>query len=169
MNNSSDHKKNLEQETVNQTETQQQMLPQEESFKDKFTKLGADFENFKRRVERERREWMHVAESGILEDLLPIFDELDRALELSEKEARGEAAHKWLEGFKLIQKNWKKKLVDLNIKEIEASGEFNPEYHEALMQVSDAAQEPGHIVQTFAKGYTFKDKVIRHAKVSVAK
>lgn len=168
MNNSSDDKKNLEQETVNQTEIQH-MSPQEESFKDKFTKLGADFENFKRRVEKERREWMHIAESGILEDLLPIFDELDRALELSEKEALNETAHKWLEGFKLIQKNWKKKLADLHVKEIEAIGEFNPEYHEALMQVSDAAQEAGHIVQTFAKGYTFKDKVIRHAKVSVAK
>jgi len=166
---SSDDKKHFEQDIQEQPVEQQPSSTQEELFKDKFTKLGADFENFKRRVEKERREWMLIAESGILEELLPIFDELDRAIEVSEKEAYAEINQKWLEGFKLIQKNWKKKLVDLNVKEIETTGEFNPEFHEALMQVTDSEKTPGQIVQTFAKGYTFKDKVVRHAKVSVAK
>ncbi len=167
--------KNKNAEEINDTKAPEapqektKLSKEEESFKEQFLRLSADLQNYKRRVEKERLDWMHMAQSNILQDILPIFDELNRALELSEQEATDEKTKKWLEGFKLIQKNWTKKISDLGVKEIDASGEFNPELHEALMQADSKDVESNHIVQCFEKGYTFKDKVIRHAKVSVAK
>lgn len=144
------------------------MTPEEESFKEQFLRLNADFQNFKRRIEKERIEWMVLAQSKMLENILPIFDELDRALTLADE--KSDEQHKaWLDGFKLIQKNWQKKFKELGVEEIEGSGKFDPELHEALVQVDSDDVESDHIVQCFEKGYKFKDKVIKHAKVSVAK
>ena len=141
---------------------------EEESFKLQFLRLNADFQNFKRRIDKERIEWMMLAQSKMLENILPIFDELDRALKLADE--KSDDQHKaWLDGFKLIQKNWQKKFKELGAEEIDGSGEFDPELHEALVQVDSDDVESHHIVECFEKGYKFKDKVIKHAKVSVAK
>ena len=69
----------------------------------------------------------------------------------------------------LIQKNIKKTLADLGVNEIETTGKFNPEYHEALAQLEAPEVKSGSIVQVFSKGYMFKGKVLKHAQVSVAK
>ncbi len=140
----------------------------EESCNEQLLRINADFQNFKRRVEKERIEWMVLAQSKTLESLLPLFDELDRALDLADQKADKQVAA-WLDGFKLIQKNWKKRFKELGVKEIEGSGKFDPELHEALVQVDSEDIASGDIVQCFEKGYTFKEKVIKHAKVSVAK
>ena len=142
--------------------------PEEDSFKEKFFRISADLQNFKKRVEKERGEWVQHAQGQLLEGLLPIFDELDRAIELSEKN-NPDQAPAWLSGFTLIQKNWKKKLVDLGVEEINATIAFNPEFHEALMQVENSDKKSGEIVHILSKGYSFKGKVIKPAQVSVAK
>ena len=153
---------------------EQQKNIEEELCKEKLFRLSADFANFKKRTEKERAEWMLIAQVNLLEELVPLFDELDRAIELSEQEntqtlspATAQTSS-WFEGFKLMQKNWKKKLTDLGVEEIQATGAFNPEFHEALMQVENTDKKSGEIVQVFSKGYIFKGKVIKHAKVSVA-
>ncbi|MBX9830450.1 nucleotide exchange factor GrpE [Candidatus Babeliales bacterium] len=159
-------------ELNDQTEEQTQAVePQQahETFQEKFIKLSADLENYKRRVSRERAEWMDMAQVHLLVALLPIFDELDRALALASAAQTDSTNNAWLDGLKLIQKNWQKKLEEIHVKVIDATGIFNPELHEALMQVEDPEKESGQIVQVFHKGYTFKDKAIVHAKVSVAK
>ena len=139
-----------------------------ENFKDKFLRLTADFQNYKRRMEKDRLEWMTDAQVMLLEKLLPIFEELERALQHSEQNTSPEQ-QEWLKGFLLIQKNWQKTFNDLQIKEISEAITFDPEQHEALMQVDTTDKESGEIVQVFSKGYTFKDKIVKHAKVSVAK
>ena len=142
---------------------------QTENFYEQFIKLSADLENYKRRVTRERSEWMDVSQVNLLIELLPIFDELDHAISLASAAQTDGTSNAWLDGFKLIQKNWEKKLEEVHVKVIDTTGMFNPEMHEALMQVEDPEKESGHIVQVFHKGYTYKDKAIVHAKVSVAK
>lgn len=139
----------------------------ESSYKDLYVRLNADFQNFKRRVEKERIEWMQSAQISLLEKLLPIFDELDRAIVLSEEQSTLETKT-WLEGFILIQKNWHKELASLGVKEIPTDGQFDPTLHEALMHEASTDKKQGDIVRVFSKGYLLKDRVIKHAKVSVA-
>ncbi len=148
-------------------EAQEELTPEEETFKSQFLRLSADFANFKRRNEKQREDLISFAQGDIVEKLLPFLDDLQRAFEAAEKVEKTESAD-WLEGFKLVEKNLKKQLNDLGLEEIEAKNEFNPELHEALMNVSSDAIPSGNIVQVLNKGYRFKGKVLRHAKVSVA-
>ena len=142
--------------------------PADETCQEQLLRLNADFQNFKRRITKERADWAYIAQAQILDMVLPIFDDLDRAIELSEQKGDGDKSE-WLDGFKLMQKKWQKLFKDLQIEEIAATDEFDPELHEALMQVEDPEKKPGQIVQFLSKGYRFKDKVLKHAKVSVAK
>ena len=157
----------LEAEVIEEIATTQS-TQQEDSCKEQLLRISADFNNYKRRVEKERTEWMLTSQGAILEKILGIFDELDRALLLSEEKNEQDAAS-LLTGFKLIQKNWHKLFTELGIEEISTAGNFDPMVHEGLVQVEDATKESGSIAQTFSKGYRFKGKVLRHAKVSVVK
>lgn len=139
--------------------------------KEQLVRATADFDNFRRRTERERIEWVNVARVTILKKFLPLTDDLDRAL-ASLPTIDGDAnpaIATMIDGFKLIQKNLLKSLQDMGVEEIEATGAFNPELHEALMQVDGNGAATGTIVQTFEKGYRLGDHIIRHTKVSVAK
>lgn len=136
--------------------------PEQVNYKELYVRLAADMQNFKRRIEKERSEWTETAQGIIISALLPFFEDFDRAIantpQLTEQE-----------GLILIQKNLKKTLADLGVNEIEAAGQFNPEYHEALAQVEAENHASNDIVQVFNKGYMFKGKVLKHAQVSVAK
>ncbi len=160
----------------NNTEQTQNQQPEQTttqepiSYKELYVRLAADLQNFKRRIEKERLDWTETAQGMILSAFLPIFEDLDRALEITEKLThQTETPTSDFDGFKLIQKNIKKTLTDLGVNEIEAVGQFNPEYHEALAQLESPTQKSGDIVQVFSKGYMFKGKVLKHAQVSVAK
>lgn len=145
---------------------------QEINYQDLYIKLAADFQNFKRRLEKERSDWTETAQGMILSVFFPILEDFDRALDVVEKTLNenneSEISKTHIDGFTLIQKNIKKTLIDLGVHEIDTIGEFNPEYHEALTQVASPNHQSGHIVQVFSKGYLFKGKVIKHAQVSVA-
>ncbi|MBM3886692.1 nucleotide exchange factor GrpE, partial [Candidatus Dependentiae bacterium] len=127
-----------------------------------------DFQNFKRRVEKERMDWMTSAQANVLKKLLPVFDELDNVVNLVQEQQAQEATA-WGKGLELSQKNWQKTLQELGVEEISTSGMFDPELHEGLMQEETQDKQAGEIIRTFSKGYRFKGNVIRHAKVSVAK
>lgn len=131
-------------------------------------RVSADFANYKRRVEKERLEWMQTAQSSILQKVLPIIDDLERALTHTQSNVSAEQ-NPWIEGFVLIQKNATKLFTELGIEEIDASGAFDPELHEALVSVHVQDKQPDQIVEVFRKGYLFKGKVLRHTQVSVAK
>jgi molecular chaperone GrpE len=137
-----------------------------ENFKKQLIQVSADFQNFKKRVEKEKTEWINIAQAEIISAFLPFIDDLERAIRSCEEH---DEKVSWLEGFKIIQKNLKKTFDNLGVKEIDCSDEFDPQYHEALMSVDSDDHESGQIVQVLNKGYLYKDKVLRHAKVSVAK
>jgi molecular chaperone GrpE len=165
--NAGDDTKNTQQQEDALTE--KSTTPQQEpDYKNLFLRTNADLQNFKRRVEKERAEWSVLIQADVLERILPIVDEFETAVQIAEQKAP-EGSQIWLEGFQLILKNLKKQLAELGVEEIDTTGIFNPEFHEALMQVESTDRPSGQIVQQFSRGYSFKGKVIKHARVSVAK
>lgn len=138
------------------------------ALKSQLLRVSADFANFKNRVTKERSEWEEFAQINIIGVFLPMIDDLERALDAA-KDKVDQDGLSWLAGFELMYKNLKKSLDQLGIKEIDCSSDFDPEFHEALMQAESDEHDSGKIVQVLNKGYSFKGKVIRHAKVSVAK
>lgn len=156
-------------------ENQQEPVVQENFFneetsalKTQLIRVNADFDNFKKRVTKERSDWEDLARIGIIEDFLPLVDDLERALDVAQKDVEKNNLP-WLQGFEIIYKNLKKSLDKMGLKEIDCSNDFDPEFHEALVNVDSKDHKLGQIVQVFNKGYIFKDRVIRHARVSVAK
>lgn len=138
-----------------------------DSFKEQLLRVTADFQNYKRRVEKDRAVWMQTAQVSVIKSLLTFLDDMERALEANKGLKEGE--NNLYVGFELIYKNVIKTLADLGLKELPAEGEFNPHYHEALMQADSSEHQSGHIVQVLSKGYEFKGEIVRHAKVSVAR
>jgi molecular chaperone GrpE len=149
-------------------EAARKVVGAEDSSKDQLIRLNADFQNFKKRISKERADWSHFAQAQILDSLLPIFDDLDRAIEHSKSSELSKTTD-WLDGFVLIQKKWKGLFKEIGIEEISDCTEFDPELHEALMQMDDPDKKTGQIVQLLSKGYKLKGRVLKHAKVSVAK
>ena len=126
---------------------------------DKYLRLVAEFDNFKKRTLKEKAEVYSAAKIDVVEKLLPVIDNLERAELYSEPE-------KVLEGLSLIIKQFKEYLEKLDIHEIAAQDcEFNPELHNAVMR--EEGDEPGKILEVFQKGYRVKDKIIRYAMVKV--
>jgi molecular chaperone GrpE len=138
-----------------------------ESFRDQFLRISADFANYKRRIEKERASWIVTAQGTILKEFLPIIDDLDRALIAGEQTK--EVKDEWLKGLKMIQKNLHKILENLGVELIDCTKDFDPDYHEALMQVDSKKHKKGQIVEVLKPGYVFKGIVLQHAQVSVAK
>lgn len=131
---------------------------------DSYLRLAADFDNYRKRVAREHADLTRRANERLLNDLLPVLDDLERALEAaaSHEEAKLE------EGVALVHRS----LVDLvarnGLTEIETEGAFDPHVHEALLtQPGDSAEE-GSVLQVLQKGYRLGDKVLRPARVIVA-
>lgn len=137
--------------------------------KERAAYLAADFENYRKRMEKERLATFASAQGAVIADVLSIVDDFDRAFaELQQKQILEKpelATH--LSGFELIYKSLQKLLQKYGVTEIEAQGTFNPELHEAVMQVDDPTIESGTIASVLQKGYRFKGGVLRPAKVSV--
>ncbi len=127
--------------------------------KERLTYLMAEFDNYKRRTEKERILWMDLARKDMVVDFLPIVDNLESALS-DEKNLKN--------GVELIYKSLQKILTKNKVEEVPFQKTFDPEKHEALMTVESADHESGDIVTVLEKGFTFKGSVVRPAKVSVA-
>ena len=147
---------------------------QEESYKEQFLRVTADFANFKRRTDKERFLSFSNGQVGVLKSIMPIMDNLDRALQsmpTSSTDTPADISHEmqqWLEGLKLVQKAMYKSLDELGVKQIDCSGQFDPHFHDAVMQVESPYHQKGQIVTVFTPGYLFQEIVIRPAQVSVA-
>ena len=136
-------------------------------WKDKYLHSVADFQNFKKRVAKDQANLGRLVKADLLLEILAIADNFDRALEAQGKDT--ESLQAWLEGFEMIRKELYKFLDKHGVREIESHDTFNPELHEAVMQVEAEEREPGSIVQVLQKGYFLNNQVLRPAKVSVAK
>lgn len=131
--------------------------------------LYADFENFRRNTEKERAVWVSSAQARVFTDLLVIVDNFDRAIGELSGALLTDAERVRLQGFELIYKELGAVLSRYGVGEVSVSVPFDPEKHEALVQVDAPDKTSGQIVAVLQKGYVFKDTVLRPAKVSVAK
>jgi len=141
-------------------------------YKDKYLRAHADFENAKKRLEKDKMNAVSYANESFAKDILAVLDSFDNALssiESAEGENSSEVLEKMKEGVTLTYTQLKKILEKNQIKEIDCKGEFDPEVHQAIMQVESDEHEPGDVVQVMQKGYTIKDRVLRPAMVSTCK
>lgn len=129
-----------------------------------WQRVQADFSNFKKRIEKEREENAKFANSGLVAELLPIIDDLERALGSTSREI---AKLTWVDGIRLIYRKFMGILESQGLSRIEAEGkEFDPNFHEAVLYEEG---EEGKVLAELQKGYKFKDRVIRPAIVKVGK
>jgi len=138
-----------------------------QALKDQLLRLAAEFDNYRKRVDRDMSNLIRSANADLVTSLLPILDDLDRSIAA----ANGvQETSPLLEGIKLIQKSFLKTLQDQGLKYIESIGQpFDPEKHDALLQMPVDGKESNVVIEEHVKGYEFKDRVIRHAKVIVSK
>lgn len=139
---------------------------EKDTLQDRLLRTAAEFDNYRKRVERERRELSEYAGADILTDLLPIIDDLERALQAS----AGSDAESYRRGVELIHKQMTDLLRKRGVKPIDAVGtQFDPRYHEAVMQESTDEHREGEVMAELRRGYTLGDRLLRPATVKVAK
>ena len=132
-----------------------------EEYLDMARRVQADFDNYRKRSQKEKEDYKAFATADLLSDLLTIVDDLDRALEHNTEE------NDFVTGVKGVRKNLMKALESKGLKEIDTSGKFDPNYHEAFGM--EEAETDGDIAEVFQKGYCIGTRVLRTAKVKVTK
>jgi molecular chaperone GrpE len=135
-----------------------------EDYLSNWQRTQADFINYKRRTEQDRGEFAKLANAALMLSLLPILDDLERALDNVSDKLRGMT---WVDGIELIYRKFKATLEGQGLSEIKAVGEtFDPNYHEAVMEVDG---EEGKVIEEIQKGYRMNDRVLRPAMVKVGR
>lgn len=135
---------------------------EEESWSEKYTRLMADFQNFRKRTDKEKADVYSYANEKIMTDLLAVLDNFERALD---SECKDEA---YAEGMKMILKQLKDILTSSGLEEIDALGQdFDPNFHHAVMTDSNADFDSGKVTEVLQKGYKLNGKVIRPSMVKV--
>ncbi|CAA6802248.1 MAG: Heat shock protein GrpE [uncultured Sulfurovum sp.] len=150
----------------------EEALAEAADYKDKYLRAHADFENTKRRLEKDKNNAVSYANESFAKDILAVMDSFENALssiENADDENNSEVLVNMKEGVNLTFEQLKKILEKNSIKEVDCSGEFDPEVHQAIMQVESDEHEVGDVVQVMQKGYTIKDRVLRPAMVSTCK
>ena len=134
---------------------------------DRFLRVAADLENFKKRAAREKEELIRYGNEDLIKDLLPVLDNLERAVEHAQEGGNGRPL---LEGVEMVLKGFLDALSRHGVTQITARGEsFDPERHEAIAQVESEEHNPNAVVEEHHKGYYLLDRLLRPALVSVAK
>ena len=141
-------------------------------WEDKYLRTHADFENSKRLLAKDKAAAVSYANESFANDMLSVVDSFESALatiEATESDEGSEVLEKIKEGLNLTYTQLTKVLEKNGIKAVETESEFNPDVHQAIMQVDSEEVEVGNIVQVLQKGYTIKDRLLRPAMVSTAK
>jgi len=177
QNNKENNKQNQAQEAgeekfVTLKEPEYLKLKEEETkakeYWDKILRLQADFENIRKRAERERQDFVKFANEGLILELLNVLDDLERAVSLAE--AKHQDLPAFLKGVEMILAHLYEMLKVQGLKPIEAQGKiFDPNLHEALMQVEDKDMPEHTVIEELQKGYLLNERIIRTAKVKVSK
>lgn len=137
-----------------------------EELTDKYKRTFAEFDNYRKRTEKEKAHMYEVGAKDVIEQLLPVIDNFERGFQAISDEERTSS---FAEGMDKIYKQFLNALDDIGVKEIEAEGaQFDPNLHNAVMHIEDETMEENVIAEVFRKGYTYKDSVIRHSMVKVA-
>lgn len=132
----------------------------------RLLRVQADFDNFRRRTQKEKEEFAAYASSKLVSELIPVLDNFERALNASKDTADYEALAK---GVEMIFRQFDQVLASEGLKAIESVGQpFNPEFHQAVMQEESSEYESGIVMEELQKGYMLKDRVLRPAMVKVS-
>lgn len=170
-----------EQETVEKTseetaeETTQEAVPEKtpleeaeetiSNLSDRLMRTAAEFDNFKKRSSREKDEVYGNAVCDTIEKILPVLDNLDRAILSTDENSDSISV---LDGVKMIKKQFEEALASIGVSPIDAVGNpFDPEKHNAVM-TAESDEEENTVLEEFLKGYTYKDKIVRHSMVKVS-
>ena len=136
-----------------------------EELKDRLVRQMAEFDNYRKRTDKEKKQNYEIGASDFILKILPVVDNFERGLGAM-TDADKESS--FAQGIEMIYKQLMKQLEDLGVKPIEAIGkEFDPNFHNAVMQVESEEYETGFVAQELQKGYLYKDTVIRHSMVAV--
>ena len=167
----------LEDEALEETEKSEKKLFGKKNKKDKkdekieelterLTRQMAEFDNFRKRTDKEKKQMYEIGAKDIIDKILPVVDNFERGLAAVPEE---EKSHPFMEGMDKIYKQLMTTLGEAGVKPIEAVGqEFNPDFHNAVMHVEDEEVGENIVVEEFQKGYTYRDSVVRHSMVKVA-
>ena len=162
--------KNSSEEDNGQTEkSEKEKLAEAEEMiaklKDQLLRQMAEFDNFRKRTEKEKSQMFETGAKSVIEKILPVVDNFERGLAAIPEEEKGSG---FADGMNMIYKQLMTELESIGVKPIEAVGEeFNPEFHNAVMQVESEEYESGIVAQELQKGYTYRDSVVRHSMVAV--
>jgi molecular chaperone GrpE len=141
-----------------------------DDFKDRWLRKSAEFDNYRKRVERERREQADQSVVDLLQELLLVVDDFDRALTVDAGEGGGEGAGAYRKGVELIHSKLHDLLRKQGLKAIDALGaDFDPNIHQAVMHEVSPEHREGEVIGELRKGYVWNDRLLRPAMVKVAK
>jgi molecular chaperone GrpE len=137
--------------------------------RDKYVRLLADFDNFRRRAHKDRQDVVQFGHENLVKDLLSTVDNLDRAIEHAHQNDGGDLAS-LLQGVELVQRELYAVLAQHEVHAIDAEGsDFDPSLHEAMAQVQDDSAPPNTVIEVLQRGYRLRDRLLRPARVVVAK
>lgn len=137
-----------------------------EELTDQVKRQMAEFENFRKRTEKEKTQMFDMGAKTVIEKILPVVDNFERGFTTVEEADKEDA---FVQGMDKVYKQLMTELEAIGVKSIEAVGqEFNPDFHNAVMQVASEEYESGVVAQELLKGYTYKDTVVRHSMVAVS-
>ena len=143
-------------------------LAEAEAKRDEFLELAqrvqADFENYRKRAARDQERLVAHAHERLVKELLPVLDDLERALEAAERHEEA----KLIDGVRLVERSLRKALEKEGLREIETDGAFDPHVHEALLTQEREGAGSGSVIEVVQRGYRIGDKVVRPARVIVA-
>ncbi|MBD5500876.1 MAG: nucleotide exchange factor GrpE [Lachnospiraceae bacterium] len=136
-----------------------------EELEDRVKRQMAEFDNFRKRTEREKSSMFETGAKSVIEKILPVVDNFERGLASIPEEEKG---NPFVEGMEMIYKQLMDEFEKMEIRPIPAVGEeFNPEFHNAVMQMESDEYESGIIAKELQRGYTYRESVVRHSMVAV--
>lgn len=161
---------NMDVECCEESEVEQ-LQSKVADLEDKYLRANAEFENMKRRLEKEKMQAISYAHEVFARDLLPVIDSLEMAIVAGNNTEieSGELLNKVKEGLSLTIDQFRKALERHGVELVKIEGEFDPNFHEAVMQLESEDKKSGEILQVFQKGYKIKDRILRPAMVSIVK
>ncbi len=148
------------------TDKKQEALKEKiEELEDRVKRQMAEFENFRKRTEKEKTAMFETGAKSVIEKILPVVDNFERGLAAVPEDEKGGG---FAQGMEMIYKQLMTELENMDVKPIPAVGEeFNPDFHNAVMQVESEEFETGVVAQELQKGYTYRESVVRHSMVAV--
>ena len=159
-------KEEVEVEIVEEKSEMEILKEEVAASKDRYLRLQAEFQNFKKRNEKQRQDLIKYSHGEVIKDILPIIDNFERAIDSSKDGSNSESL---LEGIELIKKSFDEFLNNQKVEIVKTIGEkFDTKYHHAVMQEKSEDHEDNEIIQELQKGYLLEGKVLRYAMVKVA-